>query len=332
MKLKFLIVGLGSIGKRHIRNLIKLKVSPSNIFGFDIREDRINESKKLGINNFLKKIEDIKYGDFHGAFICSPTSLHISQAIILAKKKINLFIEKPLDKNLKNIKKLISIQKREKIKILIMYPFRFSSHAIKFKELSKNSELGKALFFRGEFSEYLPDWHPWEDYRSFYMAKKSLGGGSILDQSHILDMAHFIFGDFKEILGCFNAKVSPLNVRADDMAEIIIKTRSGLTGSIHQDMFGRKHKKYMEIYFENGNLFWDVYKLSVTMFNARTKKSKTFSFGTDHNKMYINQTKHIIEILKKKKTPKIQLKDGIHTLKTILAAEKSSVLKSAIKI
>ncbi len=322
--MKFLIVGLGSIGKRHIRNLLSLKIKRENIFGFDPRNDRINEAKKIGLSNFVKDLKEIKKEEFIGAFICSPTSMHIKQAIILGNKKINLFIEKPLDSKLTDVNILKKLEKKFNLKILITYPFRFSEHANKLKEIVMSKKLGKVLYFRGVFSEYLPDWHPYESYKSFYMAKKSLGGGSILDQSHILDMAHYLFGDFEKVLSCFNSKVSKLKVKSDDIAEIFLKTKKNIYGSIHQDMFGREHKKFMEIYCEKGNIFWDVYDLSVSVFSAKNKKIKKYSFKKDHNLMYINQTKHIIKLIKNKTKPKISLDDGIHTLKTILLSEKIS--------
>ena len=330
--MKFLVIGLGSIGKRHIRNLLYLKIKKENIWGFDPREDRRNEVRKYGIENFVSSLQDIKEKFFDGVFICSPTSLHIKQAIIVGKKIKNIFIEKPLDSNLNQIKKLQNIKKKFKNKILITYPFRFSDHANTFKKIVKKVVIGKPLYFKGEFSEYLPDWHPYEKYNSFYMAKKTLGGGSILDQSHILDMAHFLFGNFSEVINCYNSKISKLNVKSDDVADIVLKTRSGVTGTIHQDMFGRKHKKFMEVYCENGNIIWDVYQCSVQVYNAKTKKIKTYRHKINHNQMYLNQTKHIFDIINKKAKPKISLEDGMHTLKTILLSEKKAKLNSHIKI
>jgi predicted dehydrogenase len=330
--MKFLVIGLGSIGKRHIRNLIKLKIKPRSIYGFDPREDRRKEAEKLGINSFYKNLNKIKFREFDGAFICSPTSFHIDQAIILAKQKINLFIEKPLDSSLKNIAKLKLLEKKMKIKILITYPFRFSDHANTFKKLVIKKVVGKPIYFKGEFSEYLPDWHPYEKYNSFYMAKKKLGGGSILDQSHILDIAHYLFGNFSSIINCFNSKISNLKVKADDVADIVLKTKSGMHGTIHQDIFGRHHKKFMTVYCEKGNIDWNVYDCSVKVYNALSKKTKIYKHKIDHNNMYINQTKHIFKLIKSKIKPKVTLDDGIHTLKTILLAEKKSKTNKIIKI
>jgi len=331
--MKFIVIGLGSIGKRHIRNLIDAGIKPHNITGIDPRKDRINETKKLykikETFNDLYKLNDKCYD---AAIICSPTSLHITQAIFLAKKKINIFIEKPLNHNLSKINLFKKLVKKNKLKVLITYPFRFSKHGLKLKETVNKNKLGKIYFFRGIFSEYLPDWHPWEDYTKFYMSKKNLGGGSLLDQSHLIDMCHFLFGEAKEIHGCINSKVSDLRVETDDLVNMNIKFKNGTLGNIHQDMIGRKHQKNLEIICKNGNIYWNVYDLSVQIYNAKTKKTKTFSFGKDHNKMYKNQTRHMIKILKNIDKPKVSLEDGIHTMKIIEAAKKSNKFGRNIKI
>jgi len=112
--MKFLVIGLGSIGKRHIRNLIHLKIHPKNITGYDPRLDRINEVRNYGVTNFISNLSNIKNKEFDGAFICSPTSMHIKQSIIIAKRNINLFIEKPLDSKITHVKKLQKLEKEKK--------------------------------------------------------------------------------------------------------------------------------------------------------------------------------------------------------------------------
>ena len=111
----------------------------------------------------------------------------MSQCIKLAKNKINLFIEKPLSANLKGINSLKRQINKHNLTVLIAYVFRFEPSINYIKNILKKKKIGKVLYYRGEFSEYLPDFHPYEDYRKFYMARKSDGGGSILDQSHIMD-------------------------------------------------------------------------------------------------------------------------------------------------
>ena len=128
--------------------------------------------------------------------------MHTNQGIQLAKNNIHLMIEKPLDSNLDRISELKDIVNEKNLTVMMAYIFRFSPLTKMVKEFLNDNRIGKPLYVRGEFSEYLPDWHPWEDYRTFYMAKKSQGGGSILDQSHIMDLVHYLLGGFESVYYC----------------------------------------------------------------------------------------------------------------------------------
>lgn len=330
--MKFLIIGLGSIGKRHVMNLTHSGVFPEQIYGVETREDRRRETmEKFGINTIFSKFDDCSSEQFDAAFLCLPTAYHIDPAIALAKKGTHIFMEKPLSHNLGGIEELAQVVKEKKVKFLMAYIFRFSEAVRKLKELLDSQAIGKVLYFRGEFSEYLPDWHPWEDYRSFYMAKKSMGGGSILDQSHIIDLAHFLFGEVKEVF-CVNEKFSDLEVEADDIAEITAYFESGLVGSIHMDMFGREHKKFMEIKGSSGNISWDFYDFSVKIFSGEKKSTKTYHFKKEANQMYLAETSHFLNCVKGAEEPFVDLGEGIHTMKIIDAAERSSKEKRVITV
>ena len=324
--MKFAIIGGGSIGKRHLGNLIATGVSPSDILVVEPKADRIEECRaKFGISESYESIEQLPSTSIDAALVCSPTSFHIKQSLTMASRGAHLLIEKPLAHNLGDVDELKKLVARKNIKVLIAYPFRFSEHALKFKEIITSQVAGQPLYIHGEFSEYLPDWHPWEDYRSFYMAKKSLGGGSLLDQSHIIDIAHWCFGPAKDVFG-YNSQVSELEVETDDIAEIQVRFITGLIGTIHQDMFGRKHSKYMEAKCTQGNVRWDVYDLSANVFTAKDKKTKTYSFKGDHQIMYLNEISHFIDLCRgKTKEPLCTLEEGIHSMKIIDAVLRSQV-------
>jgi len=322
--MKILIVGAGSIGKRHLNNLIFIGIKTSDLVVVETRKDRQEEVESLNITNIYVSIENaIKEHNIFAAIICSPTSMHIDHAIQLAKNNVHLMIEKPLSNNLDNCPELQKIVSDNDIIVMIAYVFRFSPLTQKVKKLIEDNAIGKVLYVRGEFSEYLPDWHPWEDYRSYYMAKKSEGGGSILDQSHIMDLIHYLFGGFKSV-NAFNSKLSSLEIEADDIAEMIVQLNSGVLASIHTDIIGRKHKKYLEIKGENGNIHWDHYANSVSLFSSKNDSTEIFDdFGKDFNDVYIYELNHFINCCKKIEKPIANLQDGVDTMKLILAAEKS---------
>tara|TARA_B100001057_G_scaffold497538_1_gene601911 strand:- start:757 stop:1761 length:1005 start_codon:yes stop_codon:yes gene_type:complete len=321
--IKLFIVGAGSIGKRHIRNAISIGVLPENIISLDTRDDRLNEVKELGIKKVYKDFDKALEEEFDAAIICSPTSLHLEQSLKLAKINKHLLIEKPLDSKLEGSDELLEISNKKKLTMMIAYIFRFHP-AIKFiKDKLNENLIGKIYYFRGEFSEYLPDWHPYEDYRSFYMASKKQGGGSILDQCHIMDLSHHLIGDFSSVLA-INTKISNLEINADDISELIVKHKNGVLSSIHTDIFGRSHKKSLEIKGELGNIVWDFYKNKVDIYQADGKKLETFeNFDKDFNNCYIEELKHFISSYQSQNKSNIPLEDGIHTMQLILAAEKS---------
>ena len=323
MQKNFVITGGGSIGKRHLKNLISLKINKENIFVLEPREDRINEIKSLGINNCISDINKFDNIQIDAAIICSPTSYHIDQAIYFANKNANIMIEKPLSRDLHGIDELIKVVSKNKLITFIAYIFRFAPSVKYLKEILSNKIIGDILFVRGEFSEYLPDWHPYEKYNSFYMAQKKLGGGSILDQSHIMDLIHYLFGNFKSVMA-YNNKISNLEIEADDIAEMIVELDNGILASIHTDIFGRKHTKSLEVKGSKGNIFWDFYKNTVSIYNAQTKITEIENnFDNDFNKVYIEELKYFIDCCNNNVQAEPNLDVGIDTMKLILSSEES---------
>ena len=322
--MKYLCIGAGSIGKRHMRNLLSMGVKSHNIVASDPRRDRLDEVTALGISRVYETYEEALEADnYDAAMVCSPTNLHIQQGIELAKKGIHILMEKPLAHNLDGIEEFKSLVKKNKIVVLMAYIFRFSPLTDKVRDLLASNAIGKVLFVRGEFSEYLPDWHPYEDYRSFYMAEKKQGGGSILDQCHIMDLVHYLFGGFESVYAQ-NGNLSNLAVNSDDFSQLSIKLKSGLIASVHTDMFGRDHKKELEIKGEFGNIYWNSTDNVVTHYNAETKAREVYKkFPADFNLNYITEMHHFNACCRGDEVPRASLQDGIETMDLILASYKS---------
>ncbi|MBF0511540.1 MAG: Gfo/Idh/MocA family oxidoreductase, partial [Candidatus Omnitrophica bacterium] len=134
--MKFLVMGLGSIGKRHIMNLIAEGIAPADIGGVDPREDRRQETKaRFGMSQVYARIEDSAKDNYDAAIICSPTSMHIDHALWLAKRKTHLLIEKPLSATLKGVDTLAKIVKDNRLQVMVAYIFRFAPSIRKLKEL-----------------------------------------------------------------------------------------------------------------------------------------------------------------------------------------------------
>tara|TARA_Y100000590_G_scaffold414035_1_gene510501 strand:- start:2248 stop:3240 length:993 start_codon:yes stop_codon:yes gene_type:complete len=330
--MNFLVVGCGSVGKRHLNNLIKIGINKNNIYAIDTREDRLEEVKSIGISNVFNSLDEALKFDIYASIVCSPTSMHIEQSLKLLNNNINILMEKPLCSNLDGIDEVIKLKDAKNLTFMMAYVFRFSPMTIQVKQMLKDNEIGKILYARGEFSEYLPDWHPWEDYRHFYMAKKELGGGSILDQCHIMDLFHYLFGKFSSVYA-YNTKISELEIQADDIAEMIIHFENNIVGSIHTDIFGRQHKKKFEIKGTEGNITWDFYDKKVTLYKSSTNTEDVFNnFDEDFNNCYIEELNTFIAACSDKTISIPNLDVGIDTMKLIVNSEKSHNTKKLEKI
>ena len=164
------------------------------------------------------------------------------------------------------------------------------------------------------------------------MAQKQMGGGSILDQSHIMDLVHYLFGNFKSVMA-FNNKISALEIEADDIAEMIVELDNGIIASIHTDIFGRKHTKSLEIKGSKGNIHWDFYKNSVSIYDPETKTFKIKDdFDKDFNKVYVEELNYFINCSENKTQAHPNLDVGIDTMKLILSSEESQETGKKINI
>ena len=185
--MKILIVGLGSIGKRHLINIC----SKTNyeIIVYTRRTDlQLIRRKNIKIfDNLdlcLKENPNV-------AFITNETINHIPIALKLAKKGLHLFIEKPLSNDLRQIRNLLQIVKEKRIVTLVGCNFRFHKCIQKIKSLIEQKKIGKIISVKVECGTYLPDWHPYEDYSKGYAARDDLGGGVVLTCIHELDYLYW---------------------------------------------------------------------------------------------------------------------------------------------
>ena len=210
-------MGYGSIGKRHIQNL--LNYSDIEIIVCTKRkQDSFLKKNQCRVIKSLKKCVN-ENPDF--AIISNVTSLHIETAVELAKAGIHFLTEKPLGHNENGINKLLNLVKRKKLITMIGCHLRFDPCIIKIKEMIGKEKIGKVLVVQAENSSYLPDWHPYENYKESYAAKKELGGGVVLTSIHELDYLYWLFG---KITGVFSitGKFSGLELSCDDMSSILL--------------------------------------------------------------------------------------------------------------
>ncbi len=185
-----------------------------------------------------------------------PTALHLDIAIPAAEAGCHILLEKPVSHSLERLDVLQQAAQKSGSKILVGFQFRYHPTLNKARELIQAGALGKVLTVHAHWGEYLPNWHPWEDYRQSYAARADLGGGVIVTLTHPLDYLRFILGEV-ESLWSFNGHHSPLELDVEDVAEIGLKFSSGAIGGVHLNYFQRPPVHQLEIVGTSGTLKWD---------------------------------------------------------------------------
>lgn len=325
--MKVLVVGYGSIGKRHVDNLLKY---------FNTEIIICTKRKDLKVNKKCKVVKTIELGikeNPNVAFVTNVTSIHINTAIKLAKAGIDIFIEKPLSNSMKDIHKLSKIVKNKKIKIMIGCNFRFHECIMKIKELLEKNKVGRVIFARVEWGSYLPDWHPYEDYTKSYTSRKELGGGVTLTCIHEIDYLHWFFGNVDEV-SSFTGKYSDLKMDADDLSAILLRFKNNIIAEIHLDHFQKPEFRNCKIVGTKGTIYWDSDTNEVRLFDkSKNKWIKQLNVKNyKRNYMYLNELKHFLKCVIEEKNTVNDLDEGVKTLKIALAAVKSSKTKRVVKI
>ncbi len=321
--MKFLIVGLGSIGKRHVRNLGE--VCPgSEIFAYREGNLPLGEFEdKYKITTFQNLNKALSQG-YDAVFITNPTSRHIYIALRAASKGNNIFIEKPVSHNMRGIDKLQEIVKKNDLITFVGFNMRFHPAIKKMKQFLTEKRMGKPYFARLQVGEYLPGWHPYEDYSSGYSACKELGGGALLTLSHEVDYLLWLKNN-PQFVCSMSSRVSNLKINVEDNVEMLLKYKDGFIAEININYLQRDHSRNCQIIGEKGALEWDYYKNILTFYDNETGKKNIIwnDMTFERNNMYREEVKHFIDCIIGNKKPLIDLREGLKSLKVILSAKKS---------
>lgn len=327
--LKALVVGYGSIGKRHIMNLLSLPNMEVVVCSKHAKLDsKLRKRCKVldSLEKCIKEKPDI-------GFVTNYTSHHVETAIKLASAGIDLFIEKPLSDSSNNVSKLTNLVKKKKLVTLIGCNMRFDKCIRKIKEMISNNEIGRILSVHVECGTYLPYWHPYEDYRQSYASRKDLGGGVVLTCIHEIDYLYWFFGAPNEVFSV-GGKYSDLEINVDDLSTSILKFKNNIIVELHLDYFQRPESRSCKIVGTKGTIYWDSQTNKILMYDIKKKKwiEKLQLKNYDRNAMYLDELSHFIKCVKRKEKSINDIDQGRKTLEMALAITRSSKTNKVIKL
>jgi len=314
------IVGLGSIGRRHLRLISEIRPDIKIIVVRSGHGSACDE-EKMAVKITDSIGDAIKEG-IQAAIISSPATLHLKQSLELAKNGIHLLIEKPISHTSDRVKELLKIVNENRITTMVGYVLRYDLGAMKFKNWLDNKVKGKILHARIECGSYLPDWRPDQDYRKTVSALPELGGGVLLELSHELDYLHWFFGNPVDVQAQIRNS-GTLDINVEDQADLLITSKQGYPITVQID-FNRRHiERKCKVLTTEGELIWDAVNKNVTWKGVNKEQSK-YEYNNERNSIYRKQLEVFFDCIENDNDPIVTVKDGINVISLIDAVRNAS--------
>lgn len=253
-KLRVCVIGTGSIGMRHIRNLLEIGVSTTVI-----SRSRKQLPPPYDSVRCLGSIEEALNLGPHLAIIATPTSEHARTLSILARHAISTLVEKPICANLADLDNQLSSNSHL---FMVAYNYRFHDAVVYLKSQLASGIIGRPLSITSRVGQFLPDWHPGEDYRASYVSRAELGGGVTRTLSHEIDYVDWLISEDPLKIQGMVGKLSDLEVDVDDVSSITIRYPSTLA-TITLNMVQRFPSRDLTIHGTKASLIWNDMERSI---------------------------------------------------------------------
>jgi predicted dehydrogenase len=324
-----LIIGAGSVGKRHARNLAALGCRLS---AFDLREDRRSEfaAEVPVVRTFERLDEALATEGLDAAAVCSPTAFHADQAVAALEARLPVLLEKPAAMTQEEARRIAEAAARTSTPVLLGYTWRWWPPLRRVRERLASGAIGAVRHVHCHMSAHLADWHPWERYQEFFMASQALGGGALLDESHWIDLTVWLFGMPLE-LSARVGRVSSLEIDSDDSVDVLCGY-DRMRVSIHLDLYGRPHEKSIRFTGEEGTLLWsaDPNLIRIGRTDAQVWDDETFT--CERNDMFVGVACEFLDVCDGRPPATCTIQDGVDVMTVVDAIRKSSVTGSTVRL
>ncbi len=327
-----LIVGLGSIGQRHLRNLRSL-VPQAEITVLRRPGSQARPAEEQLASRTVHQLSDALAHRPQFAIVATPTACHLETAIRLADAGVDLLIEKPLSHRLEGVDRLLELVAQRGVMLSVGYNLRFEPSLAAMREAMLQGSIGKVLSLRAEVGQYLPDWRPGGDYRLAVSARAELGGGALLELSHEIDYVRWLLGEPSQVRAHVLCS-GELEIDVEDLAELSLEFSSGAVGSIHLDMLQRPAVRSCRVIGTRGILHWCGQTFQAKCYTRASGRWRELSESSQPNRnaMYLTQLQHFLDCVSGWDTPCVTGEDGKRVLRIIEAARISAQRRQAVEI
>lgn len=330
---RILIVGLGSIGKRHLR-LAREFLPESEIA---VLRHKVDLTIPEGANHIFSTMAEALAFAPQLAVIATPATFHLSAAMLLAEAGVHLLIEKPLAATIGGVKDLLEACKKTNAVLAIGYNLRFLQSLQKFKLMLDDQVIGDLWSVRSEVGQYLPSWRPDSDYRQGVSAQYALGGGALLELSHEIDYLRWIFGEVDWVQAVLTQQ-SDLEMDVEDSAHLILgfvakSTEKSIVATVNLDFIRQDTTRLCTVIGKLGSLRWNGISGAVELWALGTQGwQEVYKYQATRDESYVAEWQNFIACIKQGFQSLITGEDGLKVLQIIDAARLAAKSKSQVKI
>lgn len=291
--MKFLIIGCGSIGRRHAANLLSLG---HGVVGYNRGKDRRESiARDLGISVYADLDHMLDKEKADAAAICTPQHMHVEHSLAAIERGLHLFVEKPVSHSMAGLDELEAAARQRSLITHVGCNMRFHFGPATVKRYLDEGLLGRPLWSYFWGGMHLPDWHPDEDYRQMYSAKIAQGGGVVMDFVHELDLVQWFHGRPVDV-AAITGHSGWLDIETEDMADAVMRFESGVQSILHIDYLQRPFQRGIRVVGDAGWAEWNLDRQGVEFFCHKTREKKWIPYpqGYGHNDMYMDQMRYFI--------------------------------------
>ncbi len=315
--IKVLVVGAGSIGRRHIANLLNLGVEVSC---YSYRGGSVYGAEPV------TDLQAALQSDFDAVVIANKTDQHMDVAIRAAYEGKHLFIEKPIATSLAGSEELQNIVQQSSLVVEAGFMLRLHPNLLWIKQSLEQGVLGDVMYLSASVGQWLPDWRPESDYRTSYSAFRNSGGGVIFDLIHELDLVYWLTGEIAEV-SAMTRNVESLAIETEAIAQVGLRLKSGVLAQVHLDYVRPAYSRRLEIVGARGILSWDYLsnKVFLTREDGTQELVHSASVGFERNNMFQSHMALFLDrIIGARAVAASPLNESIAVLKIALACHQSA--------
>ena len=316
----FLIAGSGSIGRRHLDNLRQLGVADASFYRTGRRDPAApapHAPEEFDLTAALERRP-------RAVLVCNPSAHHLDLALAAARAGTHLLVEKPLAHRLEGTDELLREVRKRGLVALVGFQYRFNPALRQVKRWLEDGALGEVVSARVHWGEYLPCWHPGEDWRASYAARAELGGGAVRTLCHPFDYLRWLLGEVEWV----SAEVShgTLGLDVEDAAHVTLRFTSGALASVSLDYLCWPRDHGLEIVGRRGRILWSDADGAAQLRLVDDHRGTSFASKQDfsRNCMFLDEMSHFLDCLDGAAKPLCTLEDGIAALEIAVAALESA--------